>query len=147
MRKLLVLGLVAAGLLAGCGPTQEELYVAEPATDKTIMVPPGLSPTVKIVKKVFSEAGWKTFVTGASIETAGSGGKYVNVNTKAKYPARYAAWVSGNQYDLCLTFKPAISYDISIVDNVTGEEVAAFNGRACSDDLEDKIKETLAPLL
>ena len=146
MRKVVVAGFVAFGLLAGCDSS--EIYVSKSATDKTIMVPAGLSPVAKAIKETFRSAGWKTFVTGGSVQTSGSGGAYVNINTKAKYPARYAAWTDSRQVDYCLfPPSPQIRYDISIVDNISGEEVAAFNGVACGSKLAKKLEETLEPFL
>jgi len=140
------IALLSIAILASCG-TESELYVDGPAKNKSIMVPAGLSPTAKSLKNVFRSAGWQTYVTGGSYETTGSGGNYVNVNTKAKYPARYSAWAEGRAFDLCLDFSKAISYDISILDNVTGQEVAAFSGSACERTIEKELKETLDPFL
>jgi len=146
MRKALVAGFIGLGLLAGC--SESELYTTERATDKTVMVPAGLSSTAKGIKNVFKQAGWKTFVSGGSTETTGSGGKYINVNTRAKYPARYSVWANSRVYDLCIPrFNDAISYSISVVDNISGEEVAAFGGRACEHKLEKDLRETLSPFL
>ena len=55
MRKLFVAGLISAGLLAGCNSS--EIYVSEAATDKTIMVPAGLSPVAKAIKKPLDPLG------------------------------------------------------------------------------------------
>ena len=146
MRKILVLGFVSVGLLSGCNSS--EIYVSEAATDKTIMVPAGLSPVAKAIKKTFRSSGWKTFVTGGSVQTSGSGGAYVNINTKAKYPARYAAWAESRVFDYCLfPPSPMLRYDISIVDNVSGEEVAAFSGAACEPEIAERLEETLEPFL
>ena len=148
MRKTLIVSIVALSLLAGCMGSDAELYVQEPATDKTVMVPPALSATSKVIKNLFRNAGWKTFVTGLSIQKTGSGGKYINVNTSVKYPARYSVWAESRVYDLCVPrLNEAIKYDISIVDNITGEEVAAFSGRVCDHKLEKEIGATLAPFL
>ena len=146
MYKIIAIFLVPLFVLASCG-TEAQLYVDGPAEDKSIMVPAGLSPTAKSIKNVFRSAGWQTYVSGGSYETTGSGGKYVNVDTKAKYPARYSAWADGRVYDLCLDFSKEIQYDISILDNVTGREVAAFNGRACERTIDKELKKTLEPFL
>ena len=141
-------GLVSLVLLTLISCNTSEIYVEKSALDKSIMVPPGLSPTAKAIKSTFREAGWTTYVTGGSIQTTGSTGKFVNINTKAKYPARYSAWAEGRTYDYCLfPPEPALHYDISIVDNVTGEEVAAFTGSACASKIGDEMVETLAPFL
>ena len=148
MRIFLAIGfIVVSGLLVGCSSSESELYVQERATDKTIMVPSGLSATAKGIKNAFKKAGWKTFVSGGSAETSGSGGTYTNLNTKIKYPARYSVWAKSRVYDLCINFDDAISYDISIVDNVSGEEVAALAGRECEGAIENKITETLKSFL
>ena len=141
-----LISLLSIAMLASCG-TQAELYVDGPAKDKSIMVPAGLSPTAKSLKNVFRSAGWQTYVTGGSYETTGIGGNYINVNTKAKYPARYSAWAEGRAFDLCWDFSKKIAYDISILDNVNGQEVAAFSGRACEQAIDEELKETLEPFL
>ena len=132
--------------LAGCG-SDAEIYVAQPAKDKSIVVPSGLSATAKSVKNVFRGAGWQTFVSWASEQTTGSLGAFVNINTKVKYPARYTAKASGRTFDWCLDLSDHVVYDISIIDNVTGEEVAAFAGRACEKQIEKTLKETLKSFL
>ena len=48
---------------------------------------------------------------------------------------------------LCFDLSDAVAYDISIIDNVTGEEVAAFAGRGCETQIEKTLKEALKPFL
>ena len=141
-----VISIVFLIFLVGCSQ-DAEIYISEPAKDKSIMVPAGLSATAKIIKNVFREAGWQTFVSGASEQTNGSFGPFVNINTKAKYPSRYTAKASGRVFDLCFDLSDAVAYDISIIDNVTGEEVAAFAGRGCETQIEKTLKEALKPFL
>ena len=147
MKRILILGTIILGFLTGCLGSNGEIYVQKPASDKSIMVPAGLSATSKAIKNVFKGAGWKTFVSNVSAETTGTGGEFVNLNTKAKYPARYSVWSKSRVFDICITFDSAIKYDISIVDNVTGEEVAALTGRTCANRLEAELRKTLLPLL
>ena len=40
-----------------------------------------------------------------------------------------------------------LRYDISIVDNVSGEEVAALSGAACEPEIAERLEETLEPFL
>ena len=144
IRYLFVLATV---VLSGCMP-QTQLYVSTPAIDKSVMVPAGLNPASKVIKTIFRNAGWKTYVTGAYVETSGTNDEYVNLNTKVRYPGRYSVLVESEVDDICLlTMTELIDYDIVIVDNVTGEEVAALQGRLCENDLKRTLRETLRPIL
>lgn len=144
--KKLALVVALFGLLVSCGAA--ELYTEDRAVDKTIMVPTGLRPVPKAIKEVFKEAGWKTVVAGKSLVTSGtSNGSYVNLSTKTKYPARYSVLADSRPYDYCIDFTQKIIYDISILDNVTGEEVAAFSGWGCGARIKKKIRATLDPFL
>ena len=144
IRYLLVL---TAVVLSGCMP-QAQLYVPTPAVDKSVMVPSGLNSASKAIKTVFRNAGWKTYVTGAYVETSGSNDDYVNLKTKVSYPGRYSVLVESEVDDVCLlTMTELIDYDIVIIDNVTGEEVAALEGRLCENELKKTLRETLRPIL
>jgi hypothetical protein len=144
IRYLFVLAVV---VLSGCVP-QAQIYVATPAVDKSIMVPAGLNSASKAIKTVFRNAGWKTYITGAYVETSGSADEYVNLKTKVSYPGRYSVLVESEVDDICvITMTELIDYDIVIVDNVTGEEVAALEGRLCENDLKRTLRETLKPIL
>ena len=130
--------------------SNREVYISGPAVEKSIMVPAGLGGTAKAIKNVFRGAGWKTFVTGTSSQTTGTIGENVNLNTGRKYPARYSAYADSNPFDFCIGLTGtgrAIHYNISIVDNVSGEEVAAFSGSECESNIEKNIREGLKDFL
>jgi hypothetical protein len=143
MRLLLLL--VAVLGVAAC--VQSEVYTTERAVERSIMVPPGLGGAAGGLKNVFRDAGWTTYVTGTSAQTTGSAGQYVNLNTRTRYPARYSALLASDVVDLCLDFSRYIAFDISILDNVTGQEVAAFTGTACERSIERRLREELASFL
>ena len=64
------------------------------------------------------------------------------------YPGRYSVLVESEVDDICLlTMTELIDYDIVIIDNVTGEEVAALEGRLCENELKKTLRETLRPIL
>lgn len=131
--------------LVGC--VQSELYLDEPAVERSIMVPPGLSGAAGSLKEVFREAGWATYVGAEGTQTTGTGGQYVNLTSRATYPARYSALLNSNVVDYCLDFSRLIAFDLSIVDNVTGQEVAAFSGSACERSIKNRISEELEGFL
>jgi len=133
--------------LQGCLGGNSEVYIDGPAEDKSIMVPPGIRGVSGAVKRTFKSSGWVTYVTGGSVVSTGSVGKYTNVTTGVKYPARYSAFTDQQQFDWCITGSPALHYDISIVDNKTGHEVAAFSGSNCESAIEKELRETLADFL
>ena len=138
----------AALALSGCSGTEARLYVEGPAEDKSILVPAGLSPGAKAIKDVFADAGWSIVVSGGAVQTVGTAGEFVNLRTSVAYPARYTATLSERWVDLCWTLRhDKIAYAISISDNVTGQEIAAFSGRECETDIQAKLKDTLLVFL
>ena len=132
-------------LLSAC--VQSEVYSTAPAEERSIMVPAGLSGAAGGLKEVFREAGWETYVAGSGTQTTGSGGRYVNLQTRATYPARYSAFLSSNTVDFCIDFSRYIAFDISIVDNVSGQEVAAFSGSACEAGIKRRLRSDLESFL
>ncbi len=145
--KPTLLAALSVIFLQGCMSGSNEVYFDGPAEDKSIMVPPGIRGISGAIKRTFKSSGWVTYVTGKSVVSTGTVGKYTNVTTGAKYPARYSAFTAQQQFDWCIGGGPALHYDISIVDNKTGQEVAVFSGSNCEKAIEKELKATLAGFL
>ncbi|MDA7440160.1 hypothetical protein N8710_01250 [Planktomarina temperata] len=150
MLKPWVIGIISLGALIGC-MREQEVYVTGPAKVKSIMVPAGLSSPAKQIKSVFREANWQTFVAGRTAQTSGVGGQHVNLNTRVKYPGRYSLFADWSKWDFCLSSSKSIyDYNITVVDNNSGEEVLALTGReTCGpgQDLASHLKSTMAGFL
>ena len=86
------------------------------------------------IKNMFRNNGWKVLIveTG-SVKTKGETGKKTELQTVAESNARYLLYLNQNHYDYCFpTFdNKAIKYDITIVDNQSGEQVFSAEGNEC----------------
>ena len=100
-----------------------------------------VSPTHKFLHiqqqksiKMFRNNGWKVLIveTG-SVKTKGKTGKNTELKTIAESNARYLLYLDQDHWEYCfpsLTNK-LIKYDITIVDNKSGEQVFSANGNDC----------------
>lgn len=112
--------------ISSCAPNNITPYSKLDKSDKSITVPAGGGPNASI-KTALKQNGWTLKIDSRSIKTGGSS-NVVNQATTVESDARYrmlTAFVS----DQCLICQCVRSYNISIVDNKTGEEVVAFDGR------------------
>jgi predicted aspartyl protease len=111
-RLLDVLAIVA---LVGCATSNVQFYGQIDPTEKTISLPLGSSLLLGPFKQSLSASGWKIAV-GEGSET------------------RYRLALRQRQFDVCLgTGLPMVAYDLSLVDNKTGEEIMTASGKDCVD--------------
>jgi hypothetical protein len=59
------------------------------------------------------------------------------------YKTRYRLADSFWQYDYCIAGGPAIHYDVSVIDNMTGDEIMTLSGMGCQDTVVEKFEEWL----
>ena len=141
MKKLL--GIVVLGLvLSSCATNEAQLYFAIDKSDKTIGMPAANVDLAGDIKNMFRNNGWKVLIveTG-SVKTKGKTGKNTELKTIAESNARYLLYLDQDHWEYCfpsLTNK-LIKYDITIVDNKSGEQVFFAKG----DDCRTKINEIL----
>ena len=141
MRK--ILGIVVLGfLLTSCATNEAQLYFDIDKTDKTIGMPAANVDLAGDIKNIFRKNGWKVLIveTG-SVQTKGKTGENTELETKSNSNARYILYLNQDHWDYCFpSFKnKMIRYDISIVDNKSGEQVFFANGNDC----QKKINEIL----
>ena len=54
---------------------------------------------------------------------------------------RYTLFYGSYQVDYCLDFSPYVRFDLSVVDNKSGEEVYTVNGEDCEDVVIGKFRD------
>jgi hypothetical protein len=137
MQRIIVLSLVF--LLTACMSASDlRRYSDFDMTEKTMTVPAG-GGLIADLKDVLKQDGWKLAIDrGPNIIEGGTNSQLKEFNT---FKTRYRLMVRYNQFDVCIGhFDPAENYNISLVDNNTGEEVMAMAGRACQGQIIDRFK-------
>lgn len=139
---------VAAALLcfglAACQSTSKFGTIDQ--NDRSITVPAGSSMLLGPLKQKLSEAGWRMSVDRGPDVIQGSMGEKVSLASGATFLTRYRLLIKQRQYDICIIPPggPAVRYDMSVIDNRTGEEIITQNGSSCL--LEDVSQEFVAKL-
>ncbi|MGB9154003.1 MAG: hypothetical protein WCD70_13065, partial [Alphaproteobacteria bacterium] len=130
MKSHIILALVCCFILNGCMSADLRQYGSFDPKDKTLTVPAG-GGFISDVKDVFKKDGWTLVIDrGPQIEE-GHVGQDIHIQKYGTFKTRYRLMLSYNQYDVCLgMFDPAYNYNLSMVDNKSGEEVIAMGGRA-----------------
>ena len=132
--------ILATFLITACTATNIQQYTALDATDKTITVPAGASGLKGEIKKMLSDNGWELVVyTGPDVIES----KNNRLEQFGTFKTRYQLALTTSRYDYCFNFEPAISYDITLIDNKTGSEVITMEGRGCEKDVAKAFLEAL----
>jgi len=140
--------LVAASVvfLSGCMHHNAEIYSPIDQSDKSITVPPGSKGLKGAIKKSLAQNGWRLSVDRGPDVTEGEIGNKTRLENYDTFNTRYRLGISYHQYDVCVNmyFDAAINYEISVIDNKTGTEVIALEGRGCEHTAVEKFEEVLA---
>jgi hypothetical protein len=136
--------LAAAALLSGCASHNLQRYSQIDEAQKTVTVPPGSKGLKGELKKALIDRGWRLSVDRGPDVTEEEIGEKTRVKSYDTFNTRYRLHVVSSQYDICLNLQPAITYDVSFVDNITGEEVFTLEGEGCEGGAVNKFIEALS---
>ena len=128
-----VVAIVFAAALAACASSNIQVSATIDQNQKTISAPPGNSLLLGPLKRALRSAGWHLNVNGATTRTVGTVGPATNLETGRVLPTRYRLALVQRQFDVCLTGYPMVAYDLSLIDNASGDEVLTMSGRDCTD--------------
>jgi hypothetical protein len=121
-------------VLAGCASSNVQFYEQIDPTDKTITLPPGSSLLLGPIKQSLRASGWRIAVERGPVRTVGTLGVQTDLETGITFKTRYRLALTQRQVDVCLgTGLPMVAYDLSLIDNRTGEEIMTASGRDCVD--------------
>jgi len=141
MKKKFLLMIIVGGLLmGGCMYHKPHFYQPLDTSDKSITVPLGSAGPISEIKHYLKSTGWQTKIYRGPAKTQGEIGKNTNLETFDTFMTRYALFFHSYQYDYCLNFTPAIKYDLSIIDNKSGEEAFTVNGKGCEAEVVEQFK-------
>ncbi|TXH32619.1 MAG: hypothetical protein E6Q98_24365 [Rhodospirillaceae bacterium] len=142
MKRLLALAMLA-GLLTGCISSDQQVYGQIDRTEKTITVPPGNAMLVGELKGRLHAAGWKLVVDRGPDKISGTMGETTELESYSTYNTRYRLLIAQTFADYCMLGGKVINYNLSLIDNKTGEEVMAQSGRDCTGPAADKFMSSL----
>lgn len=131
-------------LLSGCATHNLEVYNKLDSSNKALTVPPGGGGLTGALKSALKKEGWDLAVYRGPRVTEGSIGDKTRLEEYGTFNTRYTLFVDYDQYDWRFPdFDPMYHYDISLVDNRTGEEVMTISGRGARTTIVKKFMETL----
>jgi len=142
--------LIAAVLLlltlfiSGC-VTSIEKYQAIDPNQKTITVPAGSFGLLGLLKSSLARDGWKMVVHNGETLTEGTVGRTVSLKTYDNpNKTRYLLKVNQGQEAIVISNESAwYSYDISVVDTLTGSEVLTYSGQGYGGGIALKFEEAM----
>ena len=117
--------------LSACATYNVRQFQLVDQTQKTITVPAGGHGLLGAIKDALRADGWKMSVDRGPIVTEGQIGTDTRLQQYDTFNTRYRLLVRGRQFDICLNLDPALVYDISLTDNLNGQEVLTMSGRGC----------------
>jgi hypothetical protein len=127
---LLIAALVT--FLGGCQTNTISQQSQFDPTDRTMTVPPGSSLLLGPIKEGLVKAGWKLVVDRGPDLVTGTVGENTNLASSNTFLTRYRLLIKQTQVALCFPrARPEVRYDLSVVDNRTGEEVLTESGDSC----------------
>jgi hypothetical protein len=139
----LIATILTAISLTGCMSHSLQTYGTIDESNKTVTVPAGSEGLKGKLKQVLANDGWRLVVDRGPDVTQGSVGAETRVEQFSTFKSRYRLMVASNHYDYCVSFTPAIAYDVSFVDNETGAEVFTLSGNGCERDVVEKFVSAL----
>jgi hypothetical protein len=128
MTKKYIAIILLSILVSSCATNTITPYSKLDKNEKTITVPAGGGANA-VLKTELKKNGWSLKIDSSSLKTEGTGGSSVNQKTTVESVTRYRMLTSFTEGRRCITCDCVRSYNISIVDNKSGEELVAFDGR------------------
>ena len=112
-------------LATSCATNNITSYGKLDKNEKTITVPAG-GGVLADIKTTLKKNGWGLKIDSNSIKTEGTGGSTVNQVAKVESSTRYRM-ITSFSGQRCITCSCVKTYNISIIDNKSGEEIVTFD--------------------
>jgi len=126
MNTRVLLLLAFSVLSVSCATKNVTAFNKLDMSNKSITVPAG-GGALSFIKKDLKKNGWSLKIDSTSLKTTGTGGENIDQVSTIKSTTRYRMLAAFSSMQ-CLTCGCVRSYNISIIDNKTGEEVVTFDG-------------------
>jgi hypothetical protein len=145
MKRFLIMSICVA-FLFGCGTHNLRAYKPLIKSEHSITVPPGGHALTGAIKDLLKKNNWTLYVDSENVMYQGESAPSIKITSKETFKTRYRLLVKSNQYDVCIpggSDNPAVYYDISIVDNIDGDEVMNLSGQGCQSHIVEKFDKWL----
>ena len=129
--KYYIIGLLLLSL-AGCVSGKLYQFHGIDQTEKTMTVPVGSSYLLGPLKGEMQKAGWKLVIDGGPVVTRGRLGPDTDLQTGVTYRTKYRLALNQVWLDKCTTGGDWLNFDLTVVDNDSGEEAMTMSGRDCT---------------
>ncbi len=106
-------------------------------------MPPGGGLAAEL-KDILRGQGWTLVVDQGPDVIEGQTSGSVKLKSYNTFNSRYRLLLRAVEFDTCLSFGPALRYNLSLIDNKTGQEVMVMGGSACQNQIKAKFAEFLA---
>jgi hypothetical protein len=127
MKRLAVLAVAA--ILSGCANGHVDVFGKIDPAEKVAYVPAGHSGVIGAMKKAMVDNGWTLVASIGDERVVGKFGNETDLLLTHERRPRYTFSVTQHVWNPCMAGENAVEYEVSIVDNRTGSEVAALTGR------------------
>ena len=112
-------------------------------TQKSITVPPG-GGLVAELKDILNQHGWTLVVDRGPNVIEGQNSESVKLKSYNTFNSRYRLLLSANRFDTCIGHMDgAYRYNMSMIDNKTGQEIMVMGGAACESRIKSKFESFL----
>lgn len=144
MKKIYALCLLVMSVgFSGCYTSEIRQYAKLDPNDKTVFAPVGEGKVISPLKDVLRNQGWKVLVKeNDQYNTTGTLGLNTQLNTQSISNARYSLLIS-SQFVENSVGVTGYDYQISFVDNKTGEEVFTLHGVDTEDGIANHFSSAL----
>ncbi len=146
MKVRYLLFLICIFILIGCGTHNLRVYKQILPNEHSITVPPGGHALTGALKDLLKLDKWTLYVDTQTASYEGNKEPSISITSKRTLKTRYELIVTYSQYDICVPsvqYNPAINYDISIIDNIDGDEVMNLSGRGCQSHVIEEFEKWL----
>ena len=133
-------------ILTSCASYESQLYSQIDNQNKTIGMPASNKYLAGDLKDLFRKYGWKILIVEkGDLTTEGTSGDDTQLKTNIDSNARYIVYLEQGWQDKCFNLKyDWIRYDLSIVDNQTGEQVFYAEGNDCQTKIIEQLETDLS---
>ena len=130
-------------LLSACMSADLRQYGKIDNSEKSITVPPGGGLAAEL-KDILNKQGWTLVVDRGPDVIAGTSGGSVNLKSYNTFNSRYRLLLSATRFDTCIGHMDgAYRYNMSMIDNKTGQEIMVMGGSACESQIKSKFQSFL----
>jgi len=130
-------------LVSACMSADLRQYGKIDNTQKSITVPPG-GGLIAELKDILTKQGWTLVVDRGPDVIEGQSGESVKLKSYNTFNSRYRLLLSANRFDTCIgRMDGAYRYNMSMIDNKSGQEIMVMGGAACESQIKGKFESFL----